>query len=272
MDNVEQPLSGSADRELSDDGPGMTSRDAAETLIGAVDRAGPPWSFVPSDSLAGRDLQAGGGRTWPLVLSDGEMLGIVVRARGGSGQHDELIMVLLRTVTALVAAEQEAAAAQRRADLAEQAARVDPLTGLLNRRAWDDALEKESARMRRSGKAAVVVVVDIDSLKETNDTEGHLAGDLLIRRAAEGLRAAVRDVDVVARLGGDEFGVLAVESGTEVPDTLLKRIDEGLRAVDVQASVGASAARSGTSLHEALASADREMYAAKRQRKRARRA
>lgn len=266
MENVDQPPSASADQGLTDGSPGMTSRDAAETLIAAVERAGPPWSFLPSGSLAGRDLQADGGRTWPLALSNGEMLGVVVRARGLS-TDDELITVLLRTVTALIAAEQEAAAAQRRADLAERAARIDPLTGVLNRGAWDDAVERESARMRRNGKSAVIVVIDIDSLKQTNDTEGHLAGDLLIRRTADALREAVRDGDVVARLGGDEFGVLAVESVDEVPSSLLDRIVDGLSAAEVQASVGAAVVRAGESMQEALAVADQRMYAEKRQRK-----
>ena len=268
MGDVDQPTSDSTRGGApTDDGAGMTSRDAASTLIATVERAGPPWSFVPSTALAGRDLHRGGSRSWPLVVADGQLLGVVVREGGGSDAHDELITVVLRTVSALVAAEQAAAEARVRADAAEQQARIDPLTGLLNRRAWDDAMRVESARMRRNGTSAVIVVVDIDSLKETNDREGHLAGDLLIRRAADALRAAVRDEDVVARLGGDEFAVLAVESAAVVPDSLLKRIDEALADSEIHASVGAASAGPTEPLQGAFDRADRDMYARKRHRK-----
>jgi diguanylate cyclase (GGDEF)-like protein len=270
--DVDQVTSDSPHRgAATDDGAGMTSRDAASTLIATVERTGPPWSFVPSTALAGRDLHHGGARSWPVVLADGQLLGVVVRDEVGPAEHDELITLLLRTVSALLAAEQAAAEARLRADAAEQQARVDPLTGLLNRRAWDDAMRAESARMRRNGTSAVIVVVDIDSLKETNDREGHLAGDLLIRRAADALRGAVRDEDVVARLGGDEFAVLAVESATVVPHSLLKRIDEALGQVEVQASVGAASAGPTESLQGAFDRADRDMYARKRRRKAPRR-
>ena len=251
--------------------PEMTSREAVDTLIGAVQRAGAPWAFVPSGSLAGRDLTADGARVWPVCHADGEMLGMVVRDDGAS-EHDELIFVLLRMVSALVVAEQSAAEALARAQAAEREARVDPLTGVLTRRAWSDALAAEEARMRRNGKAAVVVVIDIDRLKEANDTDGHLAGDLLIRRTAEALRQAVRDSDRVARLGGDEFGVLAVESEEVVPASLVKRIEQSLCNLHVEASVGAAVAPPGTPLQDAVERADRAMYAEKRRRQRARHA
>lgn len=259
------PNEGSDDVLDAVDTPYASIREAAETLMGAVERAGAPWEFVPSASLAGRDLLGSGSRTWPIVLPDGEVLGFVVRKAGGSMRHDELITVLLRTVSSLVSAEQASEEARRRAARAEREARIDSMTGLLNRRGWEDALAAEAARMRRHDHPATVVVVDIDQLKETNDVEGHLAGDLLIRRTAAAIRSAVRDEDVVARVGGDEFSVLAVDSSSS--ESVLDRVRSALADISVSASAGAAAAAPGTSLDEAFARADREMYADKRRRR-----
>lgn len=246
------------------DAVSLSCREAASLLVGVVERAGSPWSFVPADSLAGQDLAPVGSRSWPLTLPGGAVLGFVLREPGRS-PHDEIVTVLLSMVTSLAAAERALADAASRAAAAERQARIDPMTGLMNRRAWEDAIAAESARMRRHEIVAAVVVVDIDGLKETNDTAGHLTGDLLIRRAAAAIRGAVRDEDVVARTGGDEFAVLAVEADAPVPDSVLRRIRAGLAEVGVAASAGAAAAF-GTegSLEEAVKRADAAMYADKR--------
>lgn len=265
VDDLHQPdlsiaaASGDSQRRLS-------SREAANTLIGAIERAGEPWSFRECRDLQSGDLDRVEGRSWPVVLSDGEMLGIVIRDEAGPSEHDELVGVLLRTVGALASAERAAADARRRVAEAEHEARVDSLTGLLNRRAWDNALVAEGARMRRSGGSVAVIVVDIDCLKEANDTDGHLAGDLLIGRTAACLRHTVRDEDIVARLGGDEFGILAVESPTDL-NGLVTRIESALREADVHASVGAAMSRAGEPITATVERADRNMYAEKRRRK-----
>lgn len=255
------------DLALGDDAgaPYLSSREAAETLIAAVQRAGDPWEVVQGPELVGRELD--GRRCWPLVLADGELLGVVVRNPGEPSVHDELIRVLLRTFVSLVAAETSATEVTRRAVEAEQEARSDVLTGLPNRRAWEDVLEPESARMARHEHSAVVLVVDLDGLKEINDAEGHLAGDLLLRRAAKALSDAVREEDLVARIGGDEFAVLIVEAAASAVDPVLARVRTALVEADVDASIGACAASPGTTLVDAFQEADRRMYAAKQQRK-----
>ncbi len=245
--------------------PYLSSREAAETLIGAVRRAGHPWEVVHVGALAGRD--PGDQRCWPLVLADGELLGVVVRNPDGADQHDELIHVLLRTFASLVAAEESATQVTRRAVEAEHEARRDVLTGLLNRRAWEDALVAESARVLRHRRSALVLVIDLDGLKEVNDSHGHLAGDLLLQRTAEAIRSVVREEDVVARIGGDEFAVLAVEADGPARDGLLARVRTALVEADVDASVGAAAAAPGSSLQDAFHEADRQMYDAKEKRK-----
>lgn len=265
MTYTEEPGTGAAGHLLNDfDAGSMSCRDAAGVLMRAIERAGAPWQFVPADALAGHDLLPLGSRSWPIALPGGEVLGFVLREPGLS-DHDDVVRVLLSMVTSLAAAEHALVEAASRAAVAERQARIDPMTGLLNRRAWEDAITAEAARMRRHDTIAAVVVIDIDGLKETNDTGGHLTGDLLIRRAAAAIRSAVRDEDVVARTGGDEFAVLAVEADSPLPESVLHRIRAALADVEVPASAGAAAAQGPTeSLEEAVKRADAAMYAEKR--------
>ncbi len=146
----------------------------------------------------------------------------------------------------------------------ELEALVDPLTSLLNRRAWDRLLVREDERCRRYGHTATVFVIDLDQLKEVNDSAGHAAGDALLVRAATALREVVRDVDIVARLGGDEFGLIAVECDAADAELLLARLRNSLDARQVRASVGLSVRETSGGLKKAWEQADRLMYAQKR--------
>lgn len=88
----------------------------------------------------------------------------------------------------------------------------DPLTELLNRRAFDHRLEEAAARQRRQGGSFAVLHLDLDGFKPINDTLGHAAGDQALRLIAERMRAVLRLDDVSARFGGDEFGILLQDS------------------------------------------------------------
>jgi diguanylate cyclase (GGDEF)-like protein len=88
----------------------------------------------------------------------------------------------------------------------------DPLTGLLNRRAVEQALQREWRRWRRGGQAFVVVVLDLDHFKKINDTHGHPIGDAVLVQTAQRLLAQVRETDTVARTGGEEFLVIMPEA------------------------------------------------------------
>lgn len=107
-------------------------------------------------------------------------------------------------------------------DAAHEQARVDPLTGLANRRAWEEAVDALTAD---AGRAVVVVMADLDGLKRVNDVKGHAAGDALIRAMGEVLRTTLPPGAVAARLGGDEFGVLV-----PVPPGELRTAGAGLVA------------------------------------------
>ncbi|HUY01803.1 MAG TPA: EAL domain-containing protein [Rhodocyclaceae bacterium] len=110
-------------------------------------------------------------------------------------------------------------------------ARHDALTGLPNRRQFEEHLGRALARARRQGTPLAVCMLDIDDFKPVNDRLGHLAGDALLRQAALRLRDALRQSDLVARLGGDEF-VLAIDDlgSIEALPGLLERISETMEA------------------------------------------
>ena len=87
-------------------------------------------------------------------------------------------------------------------------ASTDALTGLANRRSWDDQLARAIAHAERTHETLSVAVCDVDGLKELNDRQGHAAGDALLRGIAERWRADARAADLIARVGGDEFAIL----------------------------------------------------------------
>jgi diguanylate cyclase (GGDEF)-like protein/PAS domain S-box-containing protein len=152
----------------------------------------------------------------------------------------------------------------------------DPLTGLANRRLLDELLDAELARTQRSGVALAVAYIDLDGLKQVNDTYGHDAGDVVLCEAARRLVAIVRGADVVARLGGDEF-VIVYEPTDPNSDRLVDRIDAALgepievssgASVCCPASIGTADTRIvGWSATKLLAAADDAMYQVKRARR-----
>jgi diguanylate cyclase (GGDEF)-like protein/PAS domain S-box-containing protein len=149
----------------------------------------------------------------------------------------------------------------------------DPLTGLRNRRLFAHDLKLQVARCRRYDEHAAVIVIDLDSFKQINDLHGHKVGDDALKAVATALTRRLRETDLVARLGGDEFAVLlphADEHGTELVAESLTHvigacsIDVGDTVVHPAGSVGVAMIGQHTASDEqALAEADRAMYAAK---------
>lgn len=155
---------------------------------------------------------------------------------------------------------------QRRAERAELEAMTDPMTGIFNRRGWRQLLTLEEQRCRDEHTTAGVVVVDLDRLKQTNDSQGHTAGDVLILRAAQELSRSVRAIDVVARLGGDEFVVLILDVGPTELARHAARLEQALRDAGVAATFGYSWRGPDRDLGEAYREADLLMLDAKRGR------
>jgi diguanylate cyclase (GGDEF)-like protein len=103
-------------------------------------------------------------------------------------------------------------------------ARTDPLTGLLNRRGLTEALDRETARARRTGATVSLVLLDLDRFKGLNDTLGHAAGDAALVAVANVLRRGLRAGDVAGRWGGDEFGIVFVDLPAETAYDVVDRL------------------------------------------------
>ncbi len=150
----------------------------------------------------------------------------------------------------------------------------DPLTGLLNRRRFEQEVEQHLVRGRRYGASGAVVLIDIDHFKYVNDTLGHGAGDELIIQIADALRLRLRESDIVARLGGDEFAVLLPQVNLAEAEIVARSLVEGLRGHarahaggplrPVTASIGVAVISSEQATgDEVITQADLAMYDAK---------
>jgi diguanylate cyclase (GGDEF)-like protein len=144
-------------------------------------------------------------------------------------------------------------------------ARVDPLTGLLNRRGLDERLEIELARAARDGTPLAIAAFDIDSFKAINDEHGHDAGDRVLMEVAGVLAAGSRSIDAVARVGGDEFVVVLPGAGVDDAQAFVERVcaEAAAGGMSVTISGGASSARPPIDLLELFEAADRSLYRAK---------
>ena len=148
-------------------------------------------------------------------------------------------------------------------------ARIDGLTGLLNRRGFVEAAEAELARARRSGVPLGFVSLDIDHFKAVNDEFGHDAGDRVLVRLGQIFREQTREGDLVGRMGGEEFVVLLIDSGVQPSLEYAERLRAAF-AVEAPGlphatlSAGVTAATSAIELQPHLQLADAALYSAKR--------
>src|ERR1700735_60815 len=148
-------------------------------------------------------------------------------------------------------------------------AALDQLTGLYNRRSGEQRLAQEISRAQRHGRPLTILLMDIDGLKQVNDTHGHAAGDTLLKGFADRLQRAIRGSDLAVRLGGDEFMALLPECRAEEVRHVLARI-EGLEfefneeKISLHFSRGWTDYKPGESPQELLHRADQELYSDKR--------
>ncbi len=159
--------------------------------------------------------------------------------------------------------------------LTRKAAATDTLTGLMNRRAFLEAMERESSRASRHMFPMSVLLLDVDHFKKVNDTRGHDAGDAVLQGVARVLRGIARKSDLVARWGGEEFVVAlpqTAETGARIAAERIRRAlaDASYKlpggdTIPVTASVGLASigAADRFDFEEILARADKAMYAAK---------
>lgn len=148
----------------------------------------------------------------------------------------------------------------------------DPLTGLHNRRAFEQRLAEELSRARRTKRGFTVLVVDLDDFKLINDSRGHQTGDLVLCAVATALTSTFREHDVVCRTGGDEFMVILPDANRVDLGSALARLERRLAIADdgfpVLASIGAASFPiDGTTCEGLVTHADHQMYECKRRRK-----
>ncbi len=168
-----------------------------------------------------------------------------------------------------------AAAAWRNAQLygeLEQRVVTDKLTGLLNKRWWDELAPREAAQALRTGSELALLLVDLDRFKRVNDTCGHAVGDVTLRNAARVLAGAVRSGDAAVRFGGDEFLLVLHDADARGAERVAESIRKDLAALPptchglgaVTASIGVALFPAhGASLEEVVHEADLAMYRAK---------
>ncbi len=227
-------------------------------------------TFVPGDiigemALVDQEHRSAGA----TALSDCELVSIDnPRFQAMILETPDFAIEVMQTMSArLRNMNRETNVFHKKAETVHIQAMTDALTGVLNRRAWDDRMKNEELRCLRLGNPTCVVSIDLDGLKVINDSQGHAKGDELIKSAADALFEACRETDVVARLGGDEFGILALDCNRESANQLVLRIEETFAKRGIQASLGLAERDPESNLKTAWEEADQAMYVAKRTRK-----
>jgi diguanylate cyclase (GGDEF)-like protein len=197
---------------------------------------------------------------WVPVVQDGRCVAVLAVSWNTPRQAlSERETELLRLLAS------EAAITIQRTDLLAQlqsSARTDALTGLPNRRVWDEDLEREIARARRHGGHLCLAMLDLDRFKAFNDHHGHLGGDQLLAATAAAWRPVLRTTDTLARYGGEEFAVLLPHSDEEGAMSVVGRLLEVV-PLGQTASAGVAVWDGRESATELLGRADAALYDAK---------
>ena len=198
----------------------------------------------------------------PLLFRDTRM-GVLVALGADDG-------FLPRDVELLSTYAAQAAIALTNATLYETQQRLaiqDPLTGLYNHRHFHEVLWQELERCRRHGGELGLVLLDLDGFKQINDTEGHAAGDDVLRRVARSLESTCRRSDISFRVGGDEFALLLPDTGTRAAGVAAARAQSAIEAAGSIGGVSygiSSWPQAGPTKDALLAAADADLYEMKR--------
>ena len=154
-----------------------------------------------------------------------------------------------------------AAERQELVDELETMAHEDWLTGMPNRRAWDHRFDLDLERARRAGVPVTIALLDVDGLKRVNDSDGHQAGDRLLKELSAHWLEAIRSSDFIARLGGDEFGVIFYDCGSTAVPQLVERLRS--EAIEGSWSIGLATWDGSESKSSLMGRADQALYLSK---------
>lgn len=201
----------------------------------------------------------------PLTKEDGSLFGTLCaidpEPKSESLKEEQSLIELLGDLLSQILQTELREIEQTRKNERLQAEALrDPLTGLYNRRAWDQFILAEEERCQFYGHHATVFMLDLNDLKFMNDAHGHAAGDELIRQTAAVLTESCRNTDIIARLGGDEFAILTVENDLESSQTHLERIIQNLQTKQISAAIGFALREPSDGILTACIQADKNMY------------
>lgn len=209
--------------------------------------------------------------TTTLRHRDGHLVPVLINVDERRDEHGDFggYQGYIRNITDRVQAEQQ----RLRADQLEQAASLDPLTGVYNRGYFQSAAQREIGRVKRSGEPLALVLLDIDHFKSINDNHGHLVGDEVLIEIGALFTGQTRESDVVARYGGEEFVLLltntSVEQAIARAEALRRLVEDrpfhaGSGAeIRITISLGVAGWRRGESLAQTLERADSALYDSK---------
>jgi diguanylate cyclase (GGDEF)-like protein/putative nucleotidyltransferase with HDIG domain len=202
------------------------------------------------------------------MMSKGKLIGILAlsrkQPRGFYSKDDtDLLMTVAHETAVTIENAQLYAQARERAN-------IDELTGLFNHRYFHQRLDEEIARASRFGQVFSLILLDLDLFKTYNDVHGHLAGDEILRQAAQHIKLTIRRIDIGVRYGGDEFAVIlpqtSIEGAHVIAEKIHKRIETRTESLDVPltCSIGvASWPEDGIMREEIVQAADAALYHAK---------
>lgn len=201
----------------------------------------------------------------PLLHEDGTLFGTLCAIDPSPQLKNiensaELVELFSKLLSQILQNELKLNENERISEKLKNEARIDHLSGLFNRRAWDDLIHLEEERCKTYGYPAVVMIIDLNNLKEINDTYGHSEGDKIIQKTAQTIQKCIPTTHIVARLGDDEFAILNIETNLHTAKKLSKRIFENLKAINIEAAIGISARDLSKGLEASIKEADKKMY------------
>lgn len=228
-------------------------------------------SVLVFESAAGRELfeQWGDGPLGRLSLGDTPLADVCLPIDASAGELQRtcrLLSELVELRRRLIGSEDA-----RHASAVE--ARTDPLSGIANRRAWDEHLARRVERWLAGEGPGCLAILDLDRFKAVNEHDGHQAGDRLLAAAARHFAMHLRRDDFLARLGGDEFGLLLEKVGAGEAQGVLERLCRALAAAEFEGVPRASVSigyatldsRGAATAEELFAAADEALRRAKRE-------